>query len=228
MRVFYSLLATLFFMPRLDYSVFGLFLQRFDMGFMSYISFIHMEVNQKHPIKIAFCELVKRYVNSESYQSLSLEQRAVRNRWNLAYTMLKNPVLKRERKSYIKEERYFRAGKHETAKQFLKRKFSWNRKQKNENAPIELKYIGNSIENETTEFRDKAEIYEGFEFFNPKPKNISLRHLNSSEQDINSSLASNVKPRQVNFKSEIDVYESNKDDLSDENRPLYENPWKSN
>lgn len=70
-----------------------------------------MEVNQKHPIKVAFCELAKRYANSGSYQSMSPEQKAIRNRWNLAYTLFKNPVLKRERKSYVKEERFYRAGK---------------------------------------------------------------------------------------------------------------------
>ncbi len=110
MRVFYSLLATLFFMPRLDYSVFGLFLERFDMGFMSYISFLHMEVNQTHPVKLAFCELVKRYAHSEDYQSLSKEKKLARNQWNLAYTLFRNPYLKRERKTFVKEQSIYHKG----------------------------------------------------------------------------------------------------------------------
>ena len=110
MRVFYSLLATLFFMPRLDYSIFGLFLQRFDMGFMSYISFLHMEVNQTHPIKLAFCELLKRYSNDENYKALTPEKKLVRNRWNLAFTLYKNPYLKRERKDYVKEQSIYQSG----------------------------------------------------------------------------------------------------------------------
>lgn len=42
-RFVYSVLAALFFFPRLDYRLFGLGLERFDMGFMSYVGFLHIE-----------------------------------------------------------------------------------------------------------------------------------------------------------------------------------------
>ena len=45
LRIVYSILAALFFFPRLDYRLFGLGLERFDMGFMSYIGFLHIEGN---------------------------------------------------------------------------------------------------------------------------------------------------------------------------------------
>jgi hypothetical protein len=43
LRIVYSLVAALFFFPRLDYRLFGLGLERFDMGFMSYVGFLHIE-----------------------------------------------------------------------------------------------------------------------------------------------------------------------------------------
>lgn len=69
-----------------------------------------MEVNQTHPIKLAFCELLKRYSNDENYKALSPEKKLVRNRWNLAFTLYKNPYLKRERKDYVKEQSIYHAG----------------------------------------------------------------------------------------------------------------------
>ena len=122
MRIVYSLLATLFFMPRLDYSIFGLFLERFDMGFMSYVSFLHMEVNQTHPVKLSFCEILKRSINDENIQSMSKEKKIVRNRWNLMYTLHKNPFLKRERKESVTEQSAYQYHRTETLKHFVLRK----------------------------------------------------------------------------------------------------------
>ena len=140
MRVIYSILATLFFMPRLDYSIFGLFLERFDMGYMSYVSYMHMEVNQTHPVKMAFCELLKRYMNHQGYQGLRTSKKLVRNRWNLAYTLLKNPYLKRERKSFVHEQSMYRAGRYETLKQFIWRKLTKFHKKTTYSELVELKF----------------------------------------------------------------------------------------
>lgn len=93
MRMAKSSAAALFFMPRLDYSIFGRYLERTDMGFISYVTFIHMEVNQTHPVKIAFCELAK--------QSLKKRGNRARVRWALAYTLINNSSLKRQRKRFL-------------------------------------------------------------------------------------------------------------------------------
>lgn len=42
MRMVKSSMAALFFMPRLDYSIFGRYLEKSDLGFISYVTFIHM------------------------------------------------------------------------------------------------------------------------------------------------------------------------------------------
>ncbi len=101
MRMAKSSLAALFFMPRLDYSIFGRQLEKTDMGFISYVTFIHMEVNQTHPVKCCFVYLLKESLSN--YKKFSLDKRHIlaRNRWCLAVTLINNPYLKRERKKYL-------------------------------------------------------------------------------------------------------------------------------
>ena len=145
-RVLKSGLAALFFMPRLDYSIFGRYLERTDMGFISYVTFIHMEVNQTHPVKLAFCKLLvdshslkrgakNRNMDSndfdsddsdseESYEhSTTLEMRrrsrTMRNKWLVAYTLIKYPYLKKQRKRYLYVQGY--VPKVESFDQFVER-----------------------------------------------------------------------------------------------------------
>lgn len=101
MRMAKSSLAALFFMPRLDYSIFGRQLEKTDMGFISYVTFIHMEVNQTHPVKCCFVHLLKESLNEEKNYSIDKRHILVRNRWFLAVTLINNPFLKRERKKYL-------------------------------------------------------------------------------------------------------------------------------
>ncbi|CAF4254062.1 unnamed protein product [Rotaria sp. Silwood2] len=49
-RVSKSLLASLLFMGRLDYSFMGRNLERLDQGYATYVTFIHMEIIHGHPI----------------------------------------------------------------------------------------------------------------------------------------------------------------------------------
>lgn len=114
MRMAKSSLAALFFMPRLDYSIFGRYLERTDMGFISYVSFIHIEVSQTHPVKLAFCELAKS--QSGKY---SREWIRARNRWSLAYTLINNPLLKKQRKGYLNLQKLI--PRVESFEQFLER-----------------------------------------------------------------------------------------------------------
>lgn len=115
MRVAKSSLAALFLMPRLDYSIFGRYLEKTDMGFISYVTFIHMEVNQTHPIKIAFSELLIQSLKDD----LDVKKKQIRTRWALLYTLYSNPQLKKDRKRFIRIKNY--APKVETFDDFFKR-----------------------------------------------------------------------------------------------------------
>jgi hypothetical protein len=119
-RMAQSSLAALFFMPRLDYSVFGRMLERRDMGFISYVNFIHMEVNQSHPIKIAFCELVLLTIKNQNNNKTCNRNNIARNRWFLALTLFQVNGLYKQRKGYLKKNK--RIPKVESFEQFLERK----------------------------------------------------------------------------------------------------------
>jgi hypothetical protein len=131
MRMAKSSLAALFFMPRLDYSIFGRFLEKSDMGFISYVTFIHLEVNQSHPIKLAFIELLKRSLDKdkdeydEHYDNDYKKKhfKKFRNKWSLAVTLHNNPQLTKERKSFIKIRNLM--PRVETFEQFLERRFKF-------------------------------------------------------------------------------------------------------
>lgn len=117
MRMTKSSLAALFFMPRLDYSIFGRFLERKDMGFISYVSFIHMEVNQTHPVKLTFCELMRRSLLQMCNKENSSKK--IRNKWFVFYTLIKNPSLRRLRKGFLFKQSL--VPKVETFEHFMRR-----------------------------------------------------------------------------------------------------------
>jgi len=97
LRIFYSFMASLLFFSRLDYKLFDLGLETYDMGYMSYVGFLCIEVYQTHPIKIAFCELLLiQNVNSNTNK----RKKAI-NKWCLAYTLIKNPSLIKYRRKLI-------------------------------------------------------------------------------------------------------------------------------
>ena len=85
------------------------------MGFISYVTFIHMEVSQTHPVKIAFCEYLNRSLDDTSYT----KNKTVRNKWHLICMLQKNPHLRKHRKSYL----YLQSlvPKVESFEQFLER-----------------------------------------------------------------------------------------------------------
>jgi hypothetical protein len=105
-RVVISALVSLFYMPRLDCSIYGRHMESKDIGFISFASFLHMEVNQTHPAKLVFCELlIQAFINAGKVdQSIEMKplNRKYRNKWLLLYTLIKNPMLKKQRKHYRK------------------------------------------------------------------------------------------------------------------------------
>lgn len=145
MRMAKSSLAALFFMPRLDYSIFGRYLERTDMGFISYVSFIHIEVSQTHPVKLAFCELAKSQSGKHTREWIR-----ARNRWSLAYTLINNPLLKKQRKGYLNLQKLI--PRVESFEQFLERQvrvmfFKDQNKKKSKSTPClidEANYSSNT------------------------------------------------------------------------------------
>jgi hypothetical protein len=117
MRMAKSSLAALVFMPRLDYSIYGRYLEKSDVGFTSYVAFIHMEVSQTHPVKLAFCQLARRSLKHRSHYRYNIN---ARNKWFVALTLSKNPFLKRDRKKFILLQSL--VPKVETFEQFLQRR----------------------------------------------------------------------------------------------------------
>jgi len=87
MRVVFSALAAVYYMPRLDYSIFGRYLEKADMGFISFVSFLHMEVNQTHPVKLSFCKFLLKTLKDEEYLKKTRQQVQARNKWFLAFTL---------------------------------------------------------------------------------------------------------------------------------------------
>lgn len=123
-RMFKSTSAALIFMPRLDNSIHGRYLEQTDLGFVSYASFIHMEVNQTHPVKIAFCELlflqqsdsVSRRIR---YDESELKRERIKRKWRLVCILEKYPSLVKLRKQRVCN---VNANQHvEDLKQFVSR-----------------------------------------------------------------------------------------------------------
>ena len=87
MRVVFSAVAAAFYMSRLDYSIFGRYLEKSDLGFVSFVSFLHMEVNQTHPVKLSACKFMLKSLKDEEYLKKTRQQAQARNKWFLAFTL---------------------------------------------------------------------------------------------------------------------------------------------
>ncbi|CAF1604922.1 unnamed protein product [Rotaria sp. Silwood1] len=110
-RVLKSVLASLLFMGRLDYSFMGRNLERLDQGYATYVTFIHMEIIHGHPILVTFCDIIwhdierKRHISQHSksnkliYDSImNTKVHLARFKWHLFYTLIRNEYLKFLRK----------------------------------------------------------------------------------------------------------------------------------
>ena len=76
-----------------------------------------MEVNQTHPVKLAFCELLCRSLYQICHKENSSKQ--IRNKWFLFYTLIKNPSLRRLRKGFLFKQSL--VPKVETFQHFVRR-----------------------------------------------------------------------------------------------------------
>ncbi|CAF1180370.1 unnamed protein product [Rotaria sp. Silwood1] len=54
-RLIKATFLNLVYMARLDYSFLGRPIEKFDLGYAAYVSYLHMEVTHTHPVMLAFC-----------------------------------------------------------------------------------------------------------------------------------------------------------------------------
>ncbi|CAF1333517.1 unnamed protein product [Adineta steineri] len=109
-RILKAWIVTFVFLPRLDYCIHGRALEKLDIGFISYVSFIHMECLHTHPVLVYFCSIINEQIEKR-YQYLRISKRDIYLytnhqriifRWWLAITLNRNMRLIQLRKHYIK------------------------------------------------------------------------------------------------------------------------------
>ncbi|UJR10436.1 hypothetical protein I4U23_014640 [Adineta vaga] len=108
-RLMKSWLATFLFLPRLDYCILGRSLEKMDIGFLSYVSFIHMECLHTHPVLVCFCSIVNEQIQqrcqylrtSKRDTYLYTNHQRIHFRWWLAITLSRNMQLIQLRKHYL-------------------------------------------------------------------------------------------------------------------------------
>jgi hypothetical protein len=113
-----AFLCALVFFARLDYSPYGRGLELYDSSYASYVSFFHLDHNQRHPVLNVFIDLVRQRLivrrkfqlkfSREHVQMMLAEETCSqlrRFRWALAYTLIRNEQLKRFRKHRLSATR---------------------------------------------------------------------------------------------------------------------------
>ncbi|XP_070542391.1 stimulated by retinoic acid gene 6 protein-like [Ptychodera flava] len=121
MRLFKGVFFGALLFPRLDHSVLPRAVERFDPGFRAYVGFLQLENAHTHPVLVSFCRLLllSRQVDdkevtkgegpinatTEDAQGASKStghdrcRSLPRNRWFLAFTLIRNPGLQQLRHS---------------------------------------------------------------------------------------------------------------------------------
>ncbi|CAF3773929.1 unnamed protein product [Rotaria sp. Silwood1] len=110
-RISKGIFCTLIFFARLDYSSYGRGLEMYDSSYASYVSFFHIEKNQRHPVLNVFIDIIRQRLIDIRKLKLKLTMENINNtyeneklsqlnrfRWALAYTLIHNEQLKRYRK----------------------------------------------------------------------------------------------------------------------------------
>ncbi|CAF1383152.1 unnamed protein product [Adineta steineri] len=133
LRVTKASIAAVLFLPRLDYCIFGRTLEKMDSGFISYVSFIHMECLHTHPVLVYYCSLVcekierrEQYLRSSKREMRNIEMEAYKRRqraifrWWLGYTLIRNTQLTQLRKHQVG---HLQLQSAESFNEFLERKF---------------------------------------------------------------------------------------------------------
>ncbi|KAI0985120.1 hypothetical protein GJ496_009912 [Pomphorhynchus laevis] len=114
-RISQASLAAVFLLSRLDYSMFGRSLERYDRGFASYVCWLHLEEIQTHPALIVFCQVVREKIvnrrmetsklnhqtpmeNRLQYERHYVKRQLIIMKYCLLITLARNESLRRFRK----------------------------------------------------------------------------------------------------------------------------------
>jgi hypothetical protein len=140
-RVSKSWIATFIYLPRLDYCIVGRSLEKIDPGFLSYVSFIHMECLHTHPVLIYFCSIVNEQINKryQYYRTSKRDMYLYTNhqriifRWWLAITLSRNMRLIQLRKYQFMD---LKLSSIENFNEFLGRKIFNNHQEKFDSSAV--------------------------------------------------------------------------------------------
>ena len=103
-RVFLSMVAGLWLMPRVDVSPISRRFESLDSGYCAYVSMLHVELQVSHPVLLLFCAEI---ADAEG------RRRMRKNiRWWLVVTLINNPQLLAYRKGRL--QRLAAAGKRDS------------------------------------------------------------------------------------------------------------------
>nr|XP_054755000.1 stimulated by retinoic acid gene 6 protein-like [Lytechinus pictus] len=114
LRILKALLFGIFLLGRVDYCLMYPGLEFFDKGYRSYVGFLELEVIHTHPVIVTFCHCLWQVAHKERdrrdrLQNTGDEQeelerkrrKVIRNKWQLGYTLVRNPVLLQDRLSNL-------------------------------------------------------------------------------------------------------------------------------
>jgi hypothetical protein len=106
-RMLTSIIMSVVFMPRLDYSFMGRTMEKMDSGFMSYVGYLHWESHHTNPILISFCEHLRRTLKLKRKfkldDKMETKRNRLRNKWFMCYLLIKNPSLAKFRRNASNE-----------------------------------------------------------------------------------------------------------------------------
>ncbi|CAF0919092.1 unnamed protein product [Didymodactylos carnosus] len=113
-RIITTVLSTMIFMCRLDHSSLGRKLERYDSGFAAYYGFIYVDREHTHPVLLYFINYMNLQLQTKQYLQQKLTNKnhtninvssstgfKAKQRWFIAYTLIRNPALIRYRKWYV-------------------------------------------------------------------------------------------------------------------------------
>ncbi|XP_077868817.1 stimulated by retinoic acid gene 6 protein-like [Saccoglossus kowalevskii] len=103
-RLFRGMVFGLIYLGRLDHSILQRGIELLDPGYRAYVGFLAVEEAHVHPVLVAFCRLlVETHHDRFLYERRDLQlsrmtsgrrtNKTARNRWLLAYTLIRNPSL---------------------------------------------------------------------------------------------------------------------------------------
>jgi hypothetical protein len=119
-RISKGIFCILIFFARLDYTPYGRGLEMWDSSYAAYVSYFHVEKNQRHPVMNVFIDIVRERLLEKRKLKLKLgmndfpdqvnkKRTLARFRWALAYTLIHNEQLKRYRKYRLRSNRTVRS-----------------------------------------------------------------------------------------------------------------------